>query len=66
MTDSPNIDPVWLVEFEAAARRPLAMRWRYAFVRIIMSKAAANRVKDRESLPRLRAFREYLRRQPRR
>ena len=26
---------------------------------IIASKAAANRVKDRESLPRLRAFREY-------
>ena len=27
---------------------------------IIASKAAANRVRDRESLPRLRAFREYL------
>jgi len=26
---------------------------------IIASKAASNRVKDRESLPRLRAFREY-------
>ncbi len=26
---------------------------------IIASKAAANRIKDRESLPRLRAFREY-------
>jgi hypothetical protein len=26
---------------------------------IIASKAATNRVKDRESLPRLRAFREY-------
>lgn len=32
---------------------------------IILSKAAANRARDRESLPRLRAFREYLRRQPR-
>jgi hypothetical protein len=32
---------------------------------IINSKAAANRVKDRESLPRLRAFRDYwLARQP--
>lgn len=29
---------------------------------IIASKEAANRVKDRESLPRLRAFRDYLRR----
>jgi hypothetical protein len=28
---------------------------------IIASKEAANRAKDRESLPRLRAFREYLR-----
>jgi hypothetical protein len=26
---------------------------------IIRSKEAANRIKDRESLPRLRAFREY-------
>ena len=30
---------------------------------IIASKEAANRQKDRESLPRLRAFREYWRRQ---
>ena len=29
---------------------------------IISSKAASNRAKDRESLPRLEAFREYLRR----
>ena len=33
MTDSANIDPVWQAEFEAAARRPLAVRWRYAFIR---------------------------------
>jgi hypothetical protein len=26
---------------------------------IIASKAAANRVRDRETLPRLRAFRDY-------
>ncbi len=32
---------------------------------IIASKRAANRVKDRESLPRLLAFREYLREQGR-
>src|SRR5262249_51962951 len=31
---------------------------------IIASKAATNRVKDRESLPRLRAFREYWLRHP--
>ncbi len=28
---------------------------------IIASKAATNRIKDRESLPRLRSFREYWR-----
>jgi hypothetical protein len=32
---------------------------------IIASKEAANRVRDRESLPRLRAFREYWLRQQR-
>lgn len=32
---------------------------------IVASKAAANRVKDRETLPRLRAFREYWLRQTR-
>ena len=30
---SLNIDPNWLEEFDAAARRPLAQRWRYAFIR---------------------------------
>ena len=33
---------------------------------IIASKVASNRVKDRESLPRLRAFRDYLRQRGRR
>ena len=28
-----EIPPDWLAEFEAAARRPLAQRFRYAFVR---------------------------------
>jgi hypothetical protein len=33
-TRSPNstIPREWLEEFEAAARRPLATRWRYAFI----------------------------------
>lgn len=26
-------DPAWIEEFEAAARRPLEMRMRYAFIR---------------------------------
>jgi hypothetical protein len=28
-----GISPDWLAEFEAAARRPLATRFRYAFIR---------------------------------
>ena len=32
---------------------------------IIESKASANRVRDRESLPRLRAFRDFLRQRDR-
>jgi hypothetical protein len=30
---SATIPPDWLAEFEAAARRPLLLRWRYAFIR---------------------------------
>ena len=33
MPDSTSVDPDCLAEFEAAARRPLATRWRYAFIR---------------------------------
>ncbi|MCY4028578.1 MAG: hypothetical protein OXH75_19950 [Acidobacteria bacterium] len=33
MTDDADLDPDWLAEFEAAARRPLEARWRYAFIR---------------------------------
>ena len=29
---SPGIPPDWLAEFEAAARRPLETRFRYAFI----------------------------------
>lgn len=32
-TTPPAISPEWLAEFEAAARRPLAQRMRYAFIR---------------------------------
>jgi hypothetical protein len=30
---SAGIPPEWLAEFEAAARRPLRQRFRYAFIR---------------------------------
>jgi hypothetical protein len=36
MSDSderPAIPPEWLAEFEAAARRPLPLRMKYAFIR---------------------------------
>ena len=32
MTDDAGIDPGWLADFDAAARRPLSVRWRYAFI----------------------------------
>jgi hypothetical protein len=28
-----DIPPEWYAEFEAAARRPLAQRWKYAFIK---------------------------------
>lgn len=31
--ESPKIPREWLEEFEAAQRRPLAQRWKYAFIR---------------------------------
>ena len=32
-SDSDDVDPSWIEEFEAAARRPLEVRLRYAFIR---------------------------------
>ena len=31
--DAAPIDPAWIAEFEAARKRPLALRWRYAFIK---------------------------------
>jgi hypothetical protein len=33
MPKKPNIPPEWLAEFEAAARRTLEQRMKYAFIR---------------------------------
>lgn len=33
MVDRPDILPAWRAEFEAAARRPLSLRWKYAFIK---------------------------------
>lgn len=31
--EGPRIPTDWLADFEAAARRPLALRWKYAFIK---------------------------------
>ena len=31
--DAAPIDPAWIAEFEAARKRPLSLRWRYAFIK---------------------------------
>jgi hypothetical protein len=33
MDQKQNIRADWLAEFEAAARRPLEQRWKYAFIK---------------------------------
>jgi hypothetical protein len=33
MPPTPPIPAGWLAEFEGAARRPLAQRWKYAFIK---------------------------------
>jgi len=33
MADRPSIRPDLLAEFDAAARRPLPQRWKYAFIK---------------------------------
>ena len=31
--DAPPVDPAWTADFEAALKRPLALRWRYSFIK---------------------------------
>ena len=33
MIEPPSIPADWLAEFESAAKRPLALRWKYAFIK---------------------------------
>lgn len=56
--------PDGIETFTAAKARALVLDGRFPVASledIILSKRAANRTKDRESLPRLEAFRDYLR-----
>ena len=31
--DATVVDPAWNAEFEASLKRPLALRWRYSFIK---------------------------------
>ena len=31
--DATVVDPAWSAEFEASLKRPLALRWRYSFIK---------------------------------
>ena len=33
LDDTTPLDPAWQAEFEAASKRPLALRWRYSFIK---------------------------------
>ena len=33
MDDPTPIDPEWIAEFEASLKRPLALPWRYSFIK---------------------------------
>ena len=33
LDDEVALDPAWRAEFEAASKRPLALRWRYSFIK---------------------------------
>jgi hypothetical protein len=60
--ETPEDLQAWLDDepFRAFDRMADYRAWcESALPRWLGSKAAANRVKDRESLPRLRAFRDY-------
>jgi hypothetical protein len=48
----------WLADFEAAARRPLAQRWRYAFARAYKPVMDDARYRSFESTAEYRRWRE--------
>lgn len=54
--EGPVIPPEWLAEFEAAARRPLAQRFRYAFVRTYKPVLDDARYRSFESLEEYRRW----------
>ncbi|HOW63747.1 MAG TPA: hypothetical protein P5186_08805 [Candidatus Paceibacterota bacterium] len=56
MSAESEIQPDWLAEFEAAARRPLAQRFRYAFVRTYKPVLDDARFRSFESMEEYRRW----------
>lgn len=55
-TAARSIPPEWLAEFEAAARRPLQQRWRYAFIKTYKPVLDDARYRSFESMQEYRAW----------
>jgi hypothetical protein len=56
VSTEPEIPLQWRAEFEAAARRPLAQRFRYAFVRTYKPVLDDTRYRSFESLEEYRRW----------
>jgi hypothetical protein len=56
MNTVSEIPPEWRAEFEAAARRPLALRFRYAFVRTYKPVLDDARFRSFESMEEYRRW----------
>lgn len=56
MSAGSEISPEWLAEFDAAARRPLAQRFRYAFVRTYKPVLDDARYRSFESMEEYRRW----------
>ncbi len=51
-----SADPSWIAEFQAAARRPLRQRFRYAFIRTYRPVLDDARFRSFESMAAYRAW----------
>lgn len=53
---APDIPSDWLAEFEAAARRPLAQRWKYALIKTYKPVLDDERYRSFESMAEYRRW----------
>ncbi len=53
-----DIHANWLAEFEAAARRPLAQRWKYAFIKTYKPVIEDARFRSFDTMEDYRQWRE--------